>query len=143
MQVADTPQARILVLLLRVGGAMLITAFGAMIMPTAWMVEIHARLGLGELPGTPVVEYLTRSISALYGFHGVLLLIVASNLARLRPVAVYLGWMNILFGLMLAAIDIEAGLPGWWFAIEGPPILALGVAILWLLRAGVRDDTAA
>jgi hypothetical protein len=131
----DTPpRARLLALLLRVGAAVLLTAFGAMMLPTEWMATIHRWLGLGEFPRTPVVEYLTRSVAALYGFHGVLMWMVASDLSRLRPVAVYLGWMNVLFGGLVTVIDLEAGLPWWWVTFEGPPIAGFGVLILWLLR---------
>ena len=70
-------EQRLLVLLLRLAGAVTIAAFPAMLLPTDWMDATHRWLGLGELPRAPVVEYLTRSIAALYGFHGVLLLVVA------------------------------------------------------------------
>ena len=141
MSLATTPRARILALLLRIAGTFLCTAFFAMIMPTVWMADTHAWLGMGELPRMPVVEYLTRSIAPLYGFHGVLMLLVASYLRRLRPVAVYIGCMNVLFGLFVTVIDFEAGLPLWWSVGEGPPIAAFGVVILWLVRTGVADET--
>lgn len=140
MPTVNTPRARLLVLLLRVAGVIVVTAFGAMFLPTSWMAATHAWLGLGRFPEAPVVEYLTRSIAALYGFHGVLMLLVSSDLVRLRPVAVYLGWMNILFGSLVTIIDLEAGLPWWWTAGEGPPIAAFGVIILWLLRTGVPEQ---
>jgi hypothetical protein len=140
MDSATTPRARTLRLLLRLAGAFLCTAFFAMIMPTAWMAGTHEWLGMGEFPRRPVVEYLTRSIAPLYGFHGVLMLLVASNLTRLRPVALYLGGMNLLFGTFVTVIDFEAGLPWWWSLGEGPPIAAFGLVILWLVRTGVPDE---
>ena len=70
----------------------------------------------------------------------VLMLLVARNLRRLRPVAVYLGWMNVAFGVMVIAIDLHARMPWWWTVAEGPPILAFGLLVLWLLRSGVADE---
>ena len=119
-------------LLLRFGGVLTGSAFLAMIMPTEWMASAHERLGLGEFPRTPVVEYLARSIAALYGFHGILLFVVAHNPTRLRPIVIYLGFFNIVLGAMLLAIDLEAGLPAWWTAAEGPSLVIVGSLILLL-----------
>ena len=129
-----TPQRAesLLVLLLRFGGALLSMAFGAMFLPTSWMSATHAWLGLGEFPAVPLTEYLTRSISGLYGFHGVLLFIVASDPGRYERIVLYLGVMNIVFGLMLLAIDLHAGLPALWTMFEGPPLVGVGLATLYL-----------
>ena len=125
---------RLLVFLLRLAGAVTIAAFPAMLLPTDWMDATHRWLGLGDLPRAPVVEYLTRSIAALYGFHGVLLLVVARDPVRHRPIVRYLGAMNIVFGVLLILIDVHAGLPAIWTLAEGPPIVAMGAAVLYLSR---------
>jgi hypothetical protein len=131
----DSTESRLLVLLLRLGGVVTITAFPAMLLPTEWMDTTHRWLGLGELPRAPVVEYLTRSIAALYGFHGVLLLIVSRDPVRYRPIVRYLGVMNVGLGILLIASDLHAGLPALWTVAEGPPIIAMGSAVLYLSRA--------
>ena len=83
-----TPEARLsrLVVLLRVAGCVLLTAFLAMCLPVDWMASTHRWLGLGEFPRAPVVVYLARSVAALYGFHGVLVLLVSSDPLRYRNV---------------------------------------------------------
>jgi hypothetical protein len=58
----------LLVFLLRLGGTMTVLAFPAMLLPPDWMAATHRWLGMGELPEAPVVDYLARSVSALYGF---------------------------------------------------------------------------
>jgi hypothetical protein len=80
------------------------------------------------------VDYLARSVSALYGFHGVLLLIVARDPVRFAPIVTFAGMMNVAFGLMMIAIDAHAGLPSWWTLGEGPPTVAFGIVILLLSR---------
>ncbi len=124
----------VLVFLLRLGGTMTLLAFPAMLLPDESMAAVHRWLGMGELPQAPVVGYLARSVSALYGFHGALLFLIASDPVRYRPFVVYVGWMNVAFGMMLLLIDLHAGMPGWWTALEGPVVLILGVVILWLSR---------
>ena len=131
----DSTRLAYLKILLRIGGVLTASAFLAMVMPTEWMASTHERLGLGEFPRAPVVEYLARSVAALYGFHGILLFVVARDPERVRPIVTYLACFNIAFGALLVAIDREAGLPWWWTAGEGPSIIVVGVLIL-LLRPG-------
>jgi hypothetical protein len=128
-------QLRILVVLLRLGGTLTGLAFLAMVMPSAWMVDIHRSLGLGELPQIPVVDYLTRSVAAIYGFHGGLLFVLSTDPIRFLRVVKYIGWMNIAFGLALLLIDLHAGMPLWWTLGEGPPVVGLGVTVLYLCRS--------
>src|SRR5687768_3522180 len=124
-----------LVFLLRIFGGLTLLAFFAMVLPPDAMAWMHERLGLGEFPRTPVVDYLARSISALYGFHGVLVLLVSTDLDRYRPILTYLWMLNVIFGVMLIAIGVYAGLPWWWTASEGPPIIALGLVLAFLSRS--------
>ena len=129
------PSNRLLVLLLRFGGVITVPAFLAVFLPVEWMAATHQWLGLGEFPRAPVVDYLARSIAALYGFHGVLLFIVARNPVQHRSIVQYLGVMNIGLGLLLTAIDINAGMPAFWTLSEGPPIIGFGAIVLYLSRS--------
>ena len=126
---------RLLVFLLRLGGVVTVTAFLAILLPVEWMAATHEWLGMGAFPRAPVVEYLARSIAALYGFHGALLLIVARDPVRHRTIVWYVAVMNVLFGSMLVAIDAHAGLPAFWTIGEGPPIIAFGIVIGLLNRS--------
>ena len=60
------------------------------LMPTEWMVYLHTQLQLGDLPIAPIVEYLTRSVSAVYAMHGVLLLFISFDLAKYRSLLRFL-----------------------------------------------------
>ncbi len=127
-----------LVLLLRLAGVVMLTAFLAMLMPVDWMASTHEWLGLGVLPRAPIVDYLARSVAALYGFHGVLVLLVAQDPIKYRTFVWYLAVMNVLFGVMITAIDMHAGLPASWTLTEGPPVLAFGIIIGVLNRRAGR-----
>ncbi len=134
-----TRSERLLALLLRVVGGVMLLALPAVVMPTAWMDASHRWLGLGPLPAGPIVEYLTRSVSFLYAIHGGLLLVVAADVRRNVRVLVYLAAASMAFGAALVAIDLWADLPVWWVLTEGPPLTALGLAILLLTRSVPRD----
>jgi hypothetical protein len=103
-------------------------------MPFSWMVAIHRWLGMGEMPGGPVVEYLARSVSAFYALFGALCLVVAADLERSRPVVRFLWVAFALVGLILLGVDVAAGMPWWWTASEGPLSVGMGALILFLAR---------
>jgi len=130
----DDRRTRVLVLLLRLAGCVTASAFLAIFLPVEWMASTHQWLGLGEFPRAPVVDYLARSIAALYGFHGVLLLIVSGDPVKYRTIVSYVAAMNVLFGLIVLAVDLHAGLPMMWTLLEGPPITAFGIVIGLLNR---------
>jgi hypothetical protein len=135
-------EGRFLQILLRVGGFTMLLATFAIFMPVSWMTASHEWLGLGEFPESPLVDYLTRSISLLYAAHGGLLLLASGNIQRYRPVLLYLGIATAVGGVLLTGIDLHAGMPTWWTLSEGPPVALLGILITWLvLRSTSRDET--
>ena len=118
--------------LVRLQGAMLSVAVLPILMPTEWMIYLHTQLQLGDLPIAPIVEYLTRSVSAVYAMHGVLLLFISFDLAKYRSLLGFLILVHGLHGTLMLGIDLWAGMPWWWSAGEGPPIMAFA-AILGVL----------
>lgn len=131
----DSRREKILVFLLRGLGCVTLTAFAAMFLPGSWMERINALIGLGPLPRAPIVDYLARSISALYGFHGVLLLILARDVRRYRAIVAFVAWATALFGVLVTGIDLYAGMPAYWTWGEGPPIVVTGFVLLHLLKS--------
>jgi hypothetical protein len=127
-----TDNARLLQLLLRVIGSVALLAIPCALMPYSWMNTIHQWLGMGVLPGEPVVGYLARSTSAFYGLLGGLLWVLSGDLRRHRLVLLYVGSAVAVFGLLLLGVDILEGMPPWWTAAEGPFNIGLGVVILAL-----------
>lgn len=118
--------------LLRIDAVVLVTAFIPVAMPTAWMQEIHRRLGMGELPTGSIVEYLTRSLSLLYAVHGVFLFWLAADVRRYLPLVKLAATLAIVFGAAMLPLDIAAGMPLYWILGEGPWIAILGCLILTL-----------
>lgn len=125
----------LLKLLLRLAGVVTFSAFFAMFLPVEWMAWTHRWLGLGEFPRSPIVDYLTRSVAALYGFHGALLLLISNDPVKHRTIVQFVAVMNVLFGVIILAIDLHAGMPWLWTAMEGPPIIVLGAVIGYLNRS--------
>lgn len=117
----------------------MLLAFLAIFLPVEWMAATHRWLGLGHFPAVPIVDYLTRSLSALYAIHGGLLLVVSGNVRRYSVVVAYLAVVSILFGVAMVVIDLRAGMPLFWTLGEGPPLFAFGLLLLYLLRFVPRE----
>ena len=130
---------QLLIVLLRFGALMTGLAFLTVPLPVESMVSTHRWLGLGVLPRAPIVEYLARSVAAFYGFHGVLLFLLSTDVDRYAPIITFIAVMNVSLGLMLVAIDVHAGLPAWWIVSEGPPIILTGLTVGLLNRAAGRQ----
>lgn len=127
-----SPARLSLIVILRAMAVMASLAAVPVFMPHNWMDQVHRLLGLGELPTLPVIIYLSRSLSAMYVFHGLMLWLVSTDLGRYRPLVVYLGLAFTLFGLVTLGIDAHAGVPWYWTAVEGPTSFLVGLAILYL-----------
>ncbi|MEC8972633.1 MAG: hypothetical protein VX509_01870 [Verrucomicrobiota bacterium] len=80
---------KLLVWILRAAGVVCTLAIVPMLMPTAWAQGAHTAIGLGNLPGEPIVEYLVRGMSAMCALYGGLLLLLAGDVHRYRRVITY------------------------------------------------------
>ncbi|MCP4204584.1 MAG: hypothetical protein GY769_21970 [bacterium] len=129
-----TPNERLLVVLLRVGAVLTGSAFFTMFLPETTMASVHEGLGLGEFPASPLTNYLTRSLSAMYAFHGGLLFVLSTNVRRFKLVILFLGWATAVLGTAFLLIDLHAPMPGWWVFAEGPWVILIGLVIAELSR---------
>jgi hypothetical protein len=122
--------------LLQIGGGVSLLATLAIVMPRSWMAVTHRWLGLGEFPQGMILDYLTRSASALYAMFGGMLLILARDVVRYAGIIRYWGAAMMLFGVVLIGIDVAAGMPAFWTWMEGPWLIVFGGLILALQRVG-------
>src|SRR5437016_10317072 len=105
-------------------------------MPFSTMKTINDAIGLAELPDTPLANYLTRSVSALYVYQGLLLLYLSFDVRRYEQLISLVAWVNIVFGVFMLILDTVVGMPWLWTVAEGTSILSVGVVILCLKRYG-------
>jgi hypothetical protein len=129
-----TQADKALVILLRFVGVGALFALVAVFMPVSWMTATHRWLGLGEMPTSPIVEYLARSLSAFYAVMGALCLVLTTDLERYRPLVRFLGLVFALMSVVLLGIDLAAGMPWWWTASEGPCGVVFGALMCFLAR---------
>ncbi|MFO1498944.1 MAG: hypothetical protein U1G07_11230 [Verrucomicrobiota bacterium] len=133
-----TAAERMLILVLRLFGGVMLLALPSALMPLRWMNVVHQELGLGDLPGAPIVEYLARSCSILYAMHGALVFFVSFDVRRYADVIRFLALAGFVFGVGMFWVDWTAQMPAFWTWSEGPIILAESALILVLLRRTAR-----
>ena len=121
-------------LLLRLGGVVTGSAVVAVFLPGETMAAIHRGLGMGELPAVPITDYMSRSLSAMYALHGVVLLALATDVRRHLAVIAWVGWATAALGVLLTGVDLGAPMPLWWTLAEGPWVIAAGLLLVWLSR---------
>jgi len=132
---------RSLALVLRILAVPVLLAIPCALLPVAWMDATHRWLGLGAMPDAPIIKYLARSTSLLYGFHGLLLWLVASDIRRYLPVIWLMGGAGLVFGLAMFVIDHAAGLPVYWRWLESGFIVvesAIILAFTWRATLALR-----
>lgn len=129
---------RWLLLFLRGIGGVSLLAFAAAVMPQKWIVEISEELGFDPFPESPLTYYLARNLSLLYGFVGAVLLVIASDLQRYRPLVRYVWIGTLLFGGLQLTVNSMSGLPIWWVLGESLSTIGGGFLLAWL--DGPREE---
>ncbi|MFL5241332.1 MAG: hypothetical protein ACJ8FY_04435 [Gemmataceae bacterium] len=117
---------------LRFLGVIDMLAFLAAIMPRRLMEAANLLSGLGELPPGPLVGYLARSASALYGLHGAMIFFISFDVHRYWRLITFLAAAALVHGLVMLGIDLHEGMPRWWTIFEPPGFAATGGIVLIL-----------
>jgi len=120
--------------LLRIAGATEILAFIAVIMPRSWMEAGHIWVGLGEMPGGPLLMFMIRQASYVYGMHGVSLWVLATDLERFRPLLLLNGISFVLAAGVFFWIDYSSGMPWFWTLSDTLGCALFGAPLLWFNR---------
>ena len=126
--------------LLRLAGTTEILAFIAVVMPRAWMEASHAWLGLGEMPGGPVLMFMIRQASYSYGMHGISLWVLATDVKRFRPLVIFNAVAFLLAAPVFLVVDHTSGMPLWWTVGDVLGCAFFGAGLLWLDRGGRKDE---
>ena len=134
MSLSDRSLSRIL----RVAASFNFLAVVPAFMPTGWIDAIHKSLLGPPFPTDPVAEYLARSASLLYVFHGGLLFYAAGDVAKFHGFLKLYASLVTLAGPAFLAVDLLAGMPAWWAWGEGGSLFSGGLLVLGLLK--LRGD---
>lgn len=132
---------KMLRVLLKASGLVLMLALPAALMPTSWMQRTNDLLLHQPLAATPLAEYLTRSLSGLYASLGLVTWFLATDVRRYAPVIACKSVAGMLFAIGIFVLDLSIGLPWYWTAVEGPGIFVLCAAGLFLARRVGRSAT--
>ena len=131
--------ARYLLFYLRFVGVFALLAFAAALMPGNWMVEIAGWMDIKPFPEAPLTFYLARNLSLMYGFLGVFLLLIASDLPRYRRLVRRMAVCAVSFAVLQGVVNAMAGMPAMWTYGESGWNL-LGGGLMWWLEARTLKD---
>ena len=134
---------RCLTILFRLNAFMLTSAALAAFLPNRWMIEIHSKLGLGEMTQQTIVEYLARSCSMLYFIHGLVLAYVSLNMRKYWEMVRFLAFLHLLLGAFVLGIDLKSGMPAYWTVAEGGGIMLFSCVLLWCWKIADAGQPAA
>lgn len=134
-----SPSERLLRWLFIACGLLTLSALPAVFLTAGAMDYFHRQMGLGELPRTPIVFYLARSLSFFYAAFGSLTLLLATDVRRYGPLITWWGLAAIVFALLLLGIDLSAGMPVDWMLSEVLFTFCTGAAVL-LLQSRARRE---
>jgi len=145
---AIPPSPNALQVVLRTFGVMDMLAFIAVVMPHAWMATGHQWAGLSSFPDAPLVGYLARSASLMYGLHGLFLFLLATDTVRYHKLIRWVAGVTVIHGAFMLTIDVVEQMPLWWTVVEGPAFSFTGIVILVAQRyvssgTSVRSESAA
>ncbi|MBI1347314.1 hypothetical protein GC163_13625 [bacterium] len=135
-----TPPRR-LAWLLRAIGLLDLLAFLALAASPAQIARLHAQLGMGTFPEAVITVYLARTASMLYGFCGLLLLFLSTDVERYRPVIRFLALAGLIASALLLWIDVRTGMPWWWSVLESTACASLWGAVCWCVFRYRHDKT--
>lgn len=109
-------------------------AIVAVFMPLSWMASVHEFLGLRKMPEGPIVEYLARSLSALYALLGCWIFYLSGRVPTQLGFVRLFGVLFTIFGMVLWWIGVKSAMPITWVLLEGPPAILLGLWIIYCCR---------
>jgi hypothetical protein len=134
---------QMLTILLRGTGIVMMLAAVFVFCPFGWMQETHRLIGLGELPFTPLMGYLTRSLSGMYALMGFLLFYLSMDLVRYLPAIRAFTWASLGAVFFLTVYDFIIDLPWFWKIGEGASTIVLCIVILYLChQTGISTPSA-
>lgn len=119
-------------LLLRIAGTIEILAFISVFMPRSWMVAGHTFLGLGEFPDGPLIDFMIRQSSYVYGIQGVLMWILSFDPKRFLPIIMYIGISFTIAGPIFLWINTTSALPFYITLMDSGSVFCFGIILLWL-----------
>jgi hypothetical protein len=117
---------------LRLLAILQILTAGIVIIPLEWIEGWHAWLGLGVMPHDPVLCYVLRGGAYVQGGIGVLIWVMATDVARYRSLILATAVIYLVGGPVFYFIEKIAGMPHFWCLFDGVSCAVVGSLLLAL-----------
>src|SRR5687768_15582464 len=117
---------------LRVLAILQMLTAGIVIMPLEWIDAWHAWIGLGVMSHDPMLRYVVRGGALVQGAIGVLLGVMATDVARYRPLIVTTAVIYLVSAPAFYFIDSIAHMPRFWCILDSAACVVVGSLLLAL-----------
>src|ERR1043166_7879057 len=131
---------RLLIWYLRISALVFMAAAPAVVMPIEWMITMGGWLGL-DVPDVPLMQYLTRSVSALYAAVGVACWRLSCDVRRYLPLLRFTVVLTAAVSMIIAALDLWIPMPAAWIVGECVTMLVWTLGLWWLVHRADTDVT--
>jgi hypothetical protein len=125
---------KMLIWFLRASAVLFMCAAPFVVCPTEWMSAAYRELELGTFPDVPLVQYLTRSVSALYTMLGVNYWYLSRDIRRYLPLMRFTVPVTMVFNVTVIALDLWIPMPLSWTIGEAMSLFGWTAVLWWLLR---------
>jgi hypothetical protein len=99
----------------------------------------HGWLGWGPFPDNPLTEYLARSVSALSGFYGGLLVALSVDVRRYAPLIRYQAVAIMVLSASGVVVGSWAGMPLWFVGGDAVACWSYCLPMIVLVRRVERS----
>lgn len=121
-------------ILLWISAIFAFTGLPAIVFPALAIEKLSWIIGFGQPPNAPMLFYVTGGGAYLYVAVGVLTVVIVRDVVRYRPLVLANGWIYLVGCPGFLWINLTAGLPWWWAALDSVSCLVIGVLLLWACR---------
>jgi hypothetical protein len=107
--------------------------------PTEWLHAGHRLMGLGDFPDNPLMQYLARSVSALYTALGALYMFLSCDLRRYFPVLQFNVLLKLSFTVTIVSLELWIPMSRIWIIADATGLVMWIAAWFWLLARYSRS----
>ena len=108
----------------------------AVFAPHLTVEKLSWLVGFGQPPKTPLLAYLAAGGSFIYLALSAMLWMISRDVARYRPLVIFMAYVCLIGGPAYWWIDSRVGMPQWWMLMDALTCTVAGVGLLWVSVTG-------
>jgi hypothetical protein len=125
---------RALKVCLWIAGVLCLLSVAGLFLPLSACESIAGLFGIDTLPGSPLIMYAIRTVSATFVGIGAFFIILAMNPMKYGVMVPFSGLVAVFIAVVCLITGLAVGMPPLWFLGDSLSCLVLGVLIIVFWR---------